>query len=75
MLSKKSQNLVKRWKAKKSLSDRGITHINTSSQEYYDLVTQEAKKVDFEIDTFDFKTESKEDIIASFDDNDTVRLE
>lgn len=75
MLSKKSQNLVKRWKAKKSLSDRGITHINTSSQEYYDLVTQEAKKVDFEIDTLDFKTESKEDIIASFDDNDTVRLE
>lgn len=75
MLSKTTQNLVKRWKAKKALGDRGITHINTSSQEYYDLVTQEAKKVDFEIDTLDFKTESKEDIIASFDEDDTVRLE
>lgn len=75
MLSKTTQNLVKRWKAKKALGDRGITNLNTSSQEYYDLVTQEAKKVDFEIDTLDFKTESKEDIIASFDDNDTVRLE
>jgi len=75
MISKTTKNLVKRWKAKKSLSDRGITHINTPSQEYYDLVTQEAKKVDFEIDTLNFKTESKEDIIASFDDNDTVRLE
>ena len=75
MLSKTTKTLVKRWKAKKSLSDRGITHINTPSQEYYDLVTQEAKKVDFEIDTLNFKTESKEDIIASLDDDDTVRLE
>lgn len=75
MLSKTTKNLVKRWKAKKALSERGITHLNTSSQEYYDLVTQEAKKVDFEIDILEFKTESKEDIIASFDDDDTVRLE
>jgi len=75
MISKTTKNLVKRWKAKKSLSERGITHLNTSSQEYYDLVTQEAKKVDFEIDILEFKTESKEDIIASFDDDDTVRLE
>lgn len=75
MISKTTKNLVKRWKAKKALGERGITHLNTSSQEYYDLVTQEAKKVDFEIDILEFKTESKEDIIASFDDDDTVRLE
>tara|TARA_Y100000389_G_scaffold205144_1_gene264060 strand:- start:18017 stop:18244 length:228 start_codon:yes stop_codon:yes gene_type:complete len=75
MLSKTTQNLVKCWKAKKALCDRGITHLNTSSQEYYDLVTQKVKEFNFEIDTLDFKTESKEDIIASFDDNDAVRLE
>jgi hypothetical protein len=66
MISKITQNLVKRWKAKKALSDRGITHLNTEG--YYNLVTEEAKKFDFEID-------SKEDIIAHLDDEDTVRLE
>ena len=66
MISKITQNLVKRWKAKKALSDRGITHLNTEG--YYNLVTEEAKKFDFEIN-------SKEDIIAHLDDEDTVRLE
>jgi hypothetical protein len=66
MISKTTQNLVKRWKAKKALSDRGITHLNTEG--YYNIVTQEAKK-------FDFKNESKEEIITHLDDEDTVRLE
>lgn len=66
MISKSTQNLMKRWKAKKALSDRGITHLNTPN--YYDLVTKEAEK-------FDFRNESKEQIIACLDDEDTVRLE
>lgn len=73
MISKTTQNLVKRWKAKKALSDRGITHLNTEG--YYNIVTQEAKKFDFEIDNLEFKNESKEEIITHLDDEDTVRLE
>ena len=66
--------LLKRWKAKENLYKRGITHLNTDQQKYYDLVTEEAKKFDFECDSFDNLMETKEEIVARLEDEDTVRI-
>lgn len=68
MFSKGTQNLIERWKAKKALIDRGVNFNTRYTTYHYNLVTEEAKNIDFKIDT-------KEEIIAHLDDEDTVRLE
>lgn len=66
MITKSTQNLLNRWKARSVLLERGITQHNTP--DYFDLVTQEAKKYNFENGT-------KEQIIADLEDGDTVRID
>lgn len=82
MISKSTQNLLKRWRAKKELRDRGITNLNTP--DYYNLVSEEVKKIEAGEPISDilelakdarFKLGRDEQIIASLDDDDTVRLE
>lgn len=82
MISKSTQNLMKRWRAKQVLRDRGITHLNTP--EYYELVAQEVKKIEADDPIVDiltlakearFKVESAERIVADLDDEDAVRVE
>ena len=66
LISKSTENLMKRWRARGELLDRGITHHNTP--DYFNLVTQEVKKIEF-------KNGTKEEIIAELDDSDTVKIE